>query len=249
MNLFKDKVVLITGAASGIGQATALAFAKEGAHIALCDIQENKGIETAKLVEKLGGTSMYIHCNISEEEHVKSMIDTVIDKWGRIDCAFNNAGIEGTPRPSHECTLQDWNKILDVNLKGTWLCMKHEIKAMLENSGGTIVNCSSIAGLVGFVDLAPYTASKHGVIGLTKTAALEYAKKNIRINAVCPGPIDTPMLERFTHNDNTEFETTDPMGRVGQPEEIAEAVLWLSSPRSSYVTGQALAIDGGWITQ
>ena len=249
MKEYKDKVVLVTGAASGIGRAAALAFAKEGAKVAVSDIQEHEAIETVKMIEKHDGTAMFVGCDVSNENNVISMIKSVVDKWGRLDCAFNNAGTEGTPAPTTECTVENWEKTINVDLKGVWLCMKYEIPEMIKLGGGTIVNCSSIAGLVGFETIPAYVASKHGVIGLTETAALEYGKQNIRVNAVCPGPIRTPMLSRFTGGDTSQFETDDPMGRVGEPEEVAEAVIWLCSNKASYVTGQALAVDGGWVSK
>jgi NAD(P)-dependent dehydrogenase (short-subunit alcohol dehydrogenase family) len=249
MENFKDKIVLVTGAASGIGRATAIAFAKEGAKVAVSDIMEHEAIETVKMIEKINGSAIFVGCEVANEGNVKAMVKSVIDKWGRLDCAFNNAGTEGTPAQTTECTVENWDKTVNTDLKGVWLCMKYEIPEMLKAGSGTIVNCSSIAGLVGFQTIPAYVASKHGVIGLTETAALEYGKENIRVNAVCPGPIRTPMLTRFTQGDESQFKAGDPMGRVGEPEEIAEAVLWLCSNKSSYVTGQALAVDGGWVSQ
>lgn len=247
MKSFENKVVIVTGASSGIGLATAKAFAREGAKVVISDINEQAGQETVKSIENESGEATFIKCDVSSEEDVKNLVDMTIQKYGRLDCAYNNAGIEGTPSSTTECSVSNWDKTINTNLKGVWLCMKYEIPAMLKNGKGSIVNCSSIAGLVGFETIPAYVASKHGVIGLTETASLEFAKQNIRVNAVCPGVIDTPMLERFTQGNEEQMAQQDPMGRVGRPEEIADSVLWLCSEKSSYVTGQAIAIDGGWV--
>lgn len=249
MKLFENKTILVTGAASGIGRSTALLFASEGANVVISDIQEKEAIQTVKLIEEKSGNATFVGCDVSSEADVKQLIDRTLNKYGSLHGAFNNAGTEGKPALTTECTLENWNKVIDIDLKGVWLCMKNEIPAMIESGGGSIVNCSSIAGLVGFETIPAYVAAKHGVIGLTQTASLEFAKDNIRVNAVCPGPIHTPMLERFTKGDDSIMAEQDPMGRVGRPEEIAEAVLWLSSPKASYVTGQMLAIDGGWVAK
>ena len=247
MKSFENKVVIVTGASSGIGLATAKAFAREGAKVVISDINEQAGEETVKDIINENGEATFIKCDVSSEEDVKNLVDSTIKKYGRLDCAYNNAGIEGTPNSTTECSVSNWDKTINTNLKGVWLCMKYEIPAMLKNGKGSIVNCSSIAGLVGFETIPAYVASKHGVIGLTETASLEFAKQNIRVNAVCPGVIHTPMLERFTQGDEEQMAQQDPMGRVGKPEEIADSVLWLCSDKSSYVTGQAIAIDGGWV--
>lgn len=247
MKTFEEKVVIVTGGGSGIGRATAIAFAQEGASVVVSDIVEKDGMETVEKIKKLNGEGYFIKCDVSSEEEVRRLVDRTLEKYGRLDCAYNNAGIEGAPCTTTECLTENWDRTIDINLKGVWLCMKYEIPAMLRKGKGSIVNCSSVAGLVGFETIPAYVASKHGVIGLTETAALEFAKKNIRVNAVCPGPIHTPMLERFTGGDETELAEQDPMGRVGRPEEIADSVLWLCSDRASYVTGQAIAIDGGWV--
>jgi NAD(P)-dependent dehydrogenase (short-subunit alcohol dehydrogenase family) len=247
MKSFENKVVIVTGASSGIGLATAKAFAREGAKVVISDINEQAGEETVKDIINENGEATFIKCDVSSEVDVKNLVDSTIKKYGRLDCAYNNAGIEGTPNSTTECSVSSWDKTINTNLKGVWLCMKYEIPAMLKNGKGTIVNCSSIAGLVGFETIPAYVASKHGVIGLTETASLEFAKQNIRVNAVCPGVIHTPMLERFTQGDEEQMAQQDPMGRVGKPEEIADSVLWLCSDKSSYVTGQAIAIDGGWV--
>lgn len=247
MDTFKNKVVIVTGSGSGIGRATAIAFAKEGAKVVVSDIHEQDGEETVNLIKASNGEAYFIKCDVSSEPEVKNLVDKTVEKYGKLDCAYNNAGIEGKPCTTIECSTDNWDRTINTNLKGVWLCMKYEIPAMLKNGKGSIVNCSSIAGLVGFETIPAYVASKHGVIGLTETAALEFAKQNVRVNAVCPGAIHTPMLERFTQGEEEEMAEQDPMGRVGKPEEIADSVLWLCSDKSSYVTGQAIAIDGGWV--
>ncbi len=249
MKTFKNKTIIVTGAASGIGRATALAFADEGANVIVADVQEREAIETVKMIDDRGGVGLFVGCDVSKEADVKNMVERTLEKFGRLDGAFNNAGTEGTPAPITECTMENWDKTVNTDLKGVWLSMKHEIPALLKSGGGAIVNCSSIAGLVGFATIPAYVASKHGVIGLTETAALEYAKEGIRVNAVCPGAIHTPMLERFTQGNDEAMAKMDPMGRIGEPEEIAQTVLFLMSPKASYITGQSLAVDGGWVSQ
>jgi NAD(P)-dependent dehydrogenase (short-subunit alcohol dehydrogenase family) len=249
MTSFLNKVVLITGAGSGIGRATALAFAREGAKVVVSDFNSDRGLTTLEEIQKLNQEGIFIECDVSKEDQVKNLIDKTVEAFGGLDYAYNNAGIEGKPSSIIDCSMENWNQIIDTNLKGVWLCMKYEIPAMLKKGKGSIVNCSSIAGLVGFDQIAPYVASKHGVIGLTESASLEFARKNIRINSVCPGAIHTPMLDRFTGGHEEKMASQDPMGRVGQPEEVAESVLWLCSDKASYVTGEKLTIDGGWVAQ
>lgn len=247
MKSFENKVIIVTGAGSGIGRATAIAFAQEGAKVVVSDFHEQEGQETVSQIRSLGAEAYFIKCDVSQESQVKELVEKTIQKYGRLDCAYNNAGIEGAPSSTVECSSENWDRTIDTNLKGVWLCMKYEIPEMLKHGKGSIVNCSSIAGLVGFETIPAYVASKHGVIGLTETAALEFAKKNIRVNAVCPGAIHTPMLDRFTQGEEQQMANQDPMGRIGRPEEIAESVLWLCSDKASYVTGQSLAVDGGWV--
>lgn len=247
---FKNKVAIVTGGSFGIGRAAAVAFAKKGAKVAVVDwIEDN---ETLNLIKALGGDAIFIKCNVSNTTDVKSMVENTISTFGQLDYAFNNAGIEGTTAITHECTEENWDKTISVNLKSIWLCMKYQIPEMQKNNKGVIINCASIAGLVGFPGLPAYVASKHGIIGLTKSTALEYAKLGIRVNAVCPGAIKTPMIDRLTGNKKEveeQFEAMEPIGRLGEPEEVANAVLWMCSDEASFVTGHALAVDGGWVAQ
>lgn len=247
---FKNKVALVTGASSGIGRATAIAFAKKGAKVIIVDWIENN--ETLNLVKELGSEAVFIKCDVSKITDVKVMVEKAIAQFGQIDYAFNNAGIEGTQANTWDCTEENWDKTIAVNLKGIWLCMKHEIPQMIKQGKGVIVNCASVAGLVGFAGLPAYVASKHGVVGLTKTAALECAKLGIRVNVVCPGVIQTPMIDRLTGKAKEaieQFTGLEPIGRFGLPEEIANAVIWLCSDDASFVTGHAMAVDGGFVTQ
>lgn len=247
---FKNKVAIVTGSSFGIGRATAVAFAKKGAKVAVVDWVEDS--ETINLIKSLGGEAIFIKCDVSNTADVKSMVEKTIATFGRLDYAFNNAGIEGSNGTTHECTEENWDKTIGVNLKGVWLCMKHEIPEILKQGKGVIINCASIAGLVGYTGLPAYVASKHGIIGLTKTSALEYAKQGIRVNAVCPGAIKTPMIDRITGNKKEveeQFAGLEPLGRLGQPEEVANAVLWMCSDEASFVTGHAMAVDGGWVAQ
>jgi NAD(P)-dependent dehydrogenase (short-subunit alcohol dehydrogenase family) len=249
MALYENKVVIVTGASTGIGRATAIAFAQAKARVVLADVNEKEALDVVEIINSEQGDAIFVKCDVSIENDVNNLVKKTLEKYGRLDCAFNNAGIEGEPGNTEESSSLNWDKTIDINLKGVWLCMKYEIPAMLKNGKGVIVNCSSIAGLVGFETLPAYVASKHGVIGLTRTAALEFAGKNLRINAVCPGVIQTPMLERFTKGDTELMRAQIPMGRIGRAEEIAEVVLWLCSDKSSYMTGQAIAVDGGWVAR
>lgn len=249
---FAGKVAFVTGASSGIGRATALAFAREGARVVAADVQVEGGAETARAIEAAGGEALFVKCDVSRDDDVRAALDRTVASFGRVDCAFNNAGIEGRQAPTADCSDENWDRVIGVNLKGVWLCMRRQIPLMLRQGGGAIVNCSSVAGLVGFPGIPAYVASKHAVVGLTKSAALEYAKSNIRINAVCPGVIRTPMIERFTHGEariREQLAEGEPVGRVGEPQEVAEAVLWLCCDGASFVTGHALAVDGGWVAQ
>ncbi|OAB27199.1 NAD(P)-dependent dehydrogenase, short-chain alcohol dehydrogenase family [Flavobacterium fryxellicola] len=247
---FKNKVVIVTGGSSGIGKASALAFAKKGAKIAVVDWKENK--EVIALIKELGGDALFIKCDVSKTEDVKAMVAKTIATFGRLDYAFNNAGIEGTSAPTYACSEENWDKTIGINLKGIWLCMKYEIPEIRKQGKGVIINCSSVAGLVGFPGLPAYVASKHGVVGLTKTAALECALLGIRINVICPGVIQTPMIDRLTGKNKEaieQFTGLEPLGRFGLPEEIANSVVWMCSDEASFVTGHAMVVDGGFVAQ
>jgi NAD(P)-dependent dehydrogenase (short-subunit alcohol dehydrogenase family) len=252
MATMQGKVAMVTGASAGIGRAAALAFAREGAQVALADVDVERGELASAEVTALGVESVFIPTDVSDGASVADLVRGTVDRFGRLDFAFNNAGIEGSQAPTADCTIENWNRTIAVNLTGVFLCMREEIPRMLDHGGGVIVNNSSVAGLVGFAGIPAYTASKHGILGLTKTAALEYAAQGIRVNAVCPGVIDTEMITRFTHGDATAADQllmTEPVGRLGEPSEIADAVIWLCSERSSFVTGHALAVDGGFVVR
>jgi NAD(P)-dependent dehydrogenase (short-subunit alcohol dehydrogenase family) len=247
---FKNQVALVTGGSFGIGRSTAVAFAKRGANVVIVDWMEDKEQTTLNFIKKEGSEGLFIQCDVSQPGDVKAMIEKVIETFGRLDFAFNNAGIEGVQAAVHECTEENWDKTMAVNLKGVWLCMKEEISQMRKQGKGAIINCASIAGLAGFVNLPAYTASKHGIIGLTKVAALENAILGIRVNAVCPGVVHTKMLDRITKEDKEiekKYIALEPVGRMGEPDEIAEAVVWLSSDAASFVTGHSMVVDGGFM--
>lgn len=248
--IFKDKVIIITGSTFGIGKSTAIAFANRGAKVVFSARSEDE--DTNKIIKKNGDNAIFVKCDVSNEEDVKNLVAKTISHYGRLDFAFNNAGISGTPAPATDCTNDNWNNTININLKGIWFCMKHQIPEMLKIGGGSIVNNASIGGLVGFPGMPAYVASKHGVVGLTKNVALDYAKQGIRVNSVCPGAIHTKMIDRFTDGDPKVFDkfaAAKPMGRVGQPEEVAETVVFLCSNAASFITGQAIAIDGGMTVQ
>ncbi|HEV8036843.1 SDR family oxidoreductase [Yoonia sp.] len=256
MGLVTDKVALVTGGAAGIGRATAKTFAAEGAKVVVSDVNQEGGAETVRMIEKAGGTALFVAADVSKKADVSDLIAKTVAAYGRLDCAVNNAGIEGKIAPFAAQSEENFDAIIGVNLKGTFLCLQAEIAAMLETGGGTIVNLSSIAGLIGFSGLSPYVASKHGVIGLTKNVALEYATSGIRVNAVCPGGVDTRMLDSLAEQATSGAQSsTDmmaplhPMGRIGTPQEIADLIVWLSSPRAGFITGTAIPIDGGYVAQ
>ncbi len=236
----------------GIGRATALAFAREGAKVAVADLNVVGGEETVQLVTAAGGDAFFVQADVSQAAAVEAMVSKTVETYGRLDYAHNNAGVEGVLTRTAEHTEEDWEPVIRINLKGVWLCMKYEIQQMLSQGGGAIVNTASVAGLVGFRYGPAYVASKHGVNGLTKTAALEYAKAGIRVNAVCPGVIKTPMFERGVQKNprlEERFATVHPIGRIGKPEEIGRAVVWMCSEAASFVTGIQMPVDGGFVAQ
>ena len=254
MNKEKEekRAVIVTGGAKGIGRAAALAFAEQCSRVAVADVEEQEGKETVEMIREKGEEAIFIHTDVSSHEQVKTMVDKTVDTFGRLDCAFNNAGIEGEQSKTAEGTIENWNRVVGINLTGVWMCMKYEIPRMLENGGGSIVNMASVAGRVGFPNIPAYTATKHGVNGLTKTAALEYATDNIRVNAVCPGVIHTEMIDRFTGGDEEamkQMAEMQPVGRMGKPEEVAAAVIWLCSEEASFITGHPLVVDGGFVAR
>jgi len=246
----QNKVALITGGTSGIGRETAVLFAKAGAKVVITGRREAEGNETIQLVRAAGGAGLFVKSDVAKAADVQSAIQKTVDKFGRLDIAFNNAGIEGQWKPIIQQTEEDWDTVIDINLKGTWLCLKYEIQQMLkQGGGGAIVNMSSVAGLMGSAGAAVYVASKHGVIGLTRNAALECSAQGIRVNAVCPAVIETAMAERaFADPEvNKRVLAMHPLGRFGKSMEIAEAVLWLSSDKSSFMTGHYITLDGGML--
>ena len=245
---FAGKVAFVTGAANGIGRAAALAFAREGVSLVVADILERGNQETARMIEQIGGRALAVKCDVSRHHDVKAALDKTVETFGHLDFAFNNAGVEQPITPAADLTEEEWNRIVDINLRGVFLCMKYEIPLMLRQGGGAIVNTSSGAGVKGIAGQAAYCAAKFGIVGLTKAAALDYAKSNIRVNAVCPGIIETPMMDRFsggTPEGRERVIAQEPVGRMGKPEEISAAVVWLCSDAAAFVVGHAMIIDGG----
>jgi NAD(P)-dependent dehydrogenase (short-subunit alcohol dehydrogenase family) len=250
--LLENKVVLVTGGGSGIGRATSLLLAKQGAKVMIADYVPESAERTVKLIKDAGGNANCIAADVSMPQQVEAMVAKTVEVYGRLDGAFNNAGIEGKMADTVEYPEETFDRIMAINLKGVWLCMRAEIPQMLKTGGGAIVNTASGAGLVGVPMLSAYNASKHGVVGLTKTAALEYAQKNIRVNCVCPGLINTPMVARMIDSggmNEQESVAAEPVRRMGRPEEIGEGVVWLLSDAASFVTGHSMSIDGGYVAQ
>ncbi len=248
----KDKVAMVTGAGSGIGRATALAYAREGAKVVVADINSPSAQETVNRIQGAGGAAIGVRCDVTNAQDVRALIDHTLDAFGRLDCAYNNAGIEG-PMFSIDAYDEDaFDQVIAVNLKGIWLCMKHEVRAMLQSGRGVVVNAGSVVSTLGQPKMAAYVASKHAVLGLTRSAALEYADRGLRFNAVCPAIVATPMLDRFTGGDEKIAQSLTinyPIKRILRAEEVAEAVVWLSSDATSYLNGHALMLDGGFSIQ
>ena len=250
----EGKTALVTGGGSGIGRAASLAYAKDGARVVVADVNVEGGEETVQLIKETGGEAILVHADVSKPEDTQTMVAQAVETFGSLDCAFNNAGIGGGKERhlTADYLEDDWDRVMSINLKGVWLCMKAEIPQMLKQGKGAIVNTASIAGLVGLSGTVAYVAAKHGVTGLTKAAAMEYAKSGIRVNAVCPGYIQTPLVQGiFDEIDGyrERVASRHPMDRLGEPEEIAQAVLWLSSDSASFVTGHNMAVDGGYVAQ
>jgi NAD(P)-dependent dehydrogenase (short-subunit alcohol dehydrogenase family) len=245
----QGKIALVTGDTSGIGRETAVLFAKAGANVVVAGRRDPEGEQTIKLIRENGGDGLFVRTDVSKPSDVESVIQKTVERFGRLDVAFNNAGVEGVLAPIIRQSEEDFDRTIAINLKGVWLCLKYEIRQMLKQGGGAIVNMASTTGLVGAVGAAAYSASKHGVIGLTKTAALETAKSSIRVNAVCPSFTETPMADRIFRTPAVRkyLLSGHPVGRFGKPSEIAEAVLWMCSDRASFMTGQSLVLDGGFL--
>src|SRR3954454_10215460 len=252
-NHFAGKVAFVTGGASGIGRAGGPAVARQGASVVVADVSDQGNQETARLIEDQGGRALAVRCDVTRADEVRAALDKTMEVFGRLDAAFNNAGIEPKkPAPTADYDEDEWNRIIDIDLRGVFLCMKYEIPLILKQGGGAIVNTSSGAGVIGIKGSPAYTAAKHGVIGLTRAAPLDYAAQNLRVNAVCPGYIDTPMMGRFTGGTaegRAKVIAEEPVGRMGTPEEIANAVLWLCSDAAGFMVGHAMVVDGGQTVQ
>jgi len=252
MRRFEGKVALVTGGGSGIGRATSLAFANEGAKVVIDDINVEGGEETLAMVKRAGGEAIFVKANVSKATEVEPLVQKAIDTYGRLDCAYNNAGVGEPLKRVHKTSEDNWDRVMATNLKGVYLCMKYEIPHMLKQGKGAIVNTSSLAGLKGLSGQAAYVASKHGVVGLTKSAAIEYATLGIRINCICPGVINTPLIApNMKDRPHVEkgYIDMEPIGRLGKPEEIASAVLWLCSDEASFAIGSIFSVDGGVVAR
>ena len=246
---FKGQVALVTGAASGMGLATAKAFAEAGASVVLADVNKKAVEKVAHSLKEEGYRILAVTCDVSKEDQVKAMVEKTVEEFGRLDAAYNNAGVNSLMTDTADLSSDEYNRVMDIDLRGIWLCMKYELQQMRKQEGGAIVNCSSLGGLVGNAGRAAYHAAKHGVLGLTKSAAIEYASRGIRINAICPGTIETPMVRQMVNSSDLSREVCArlaPIGRLGTEKEIADVVLWLCSSMSTYVIGQSIAVDGGY---
>ncbi len=247
------KSAIITGAASGIGRAAALVFAREGARVIVADVSEDGGRQTVEIVRDKGGEAQFFRCDVARAADADALVAAAVKAYGRLDCAFNNAGIAGTQRKTADYEEDEWDRVMAINLKGVWLCLRAEIRQFVaQRSSGAIVNTASAAGLVASHSMPAYTAAKHGVVGLTKCAALEYARAGIRINDVCPGVVDTPLVAGMIAQQPklaSRLDQVEPVGRKARPEEIAEAVVWLCSDAASFVTGASISVDGGLTAQ
>ena len=251
MPLFDGQVVIVTGGGSGIGQAACHLYAREGARVVVSDVDEKGGMETVEAIRGMNGDAIFVRADVSKPEDCEAMVASALEQFGRLDIAFNNAGIGGESAVTADYSLEGWQKVIDINLSGVFYCMKYEIPAMLTAGGGAIVNMASILGMVAFENSSAYVAAKHGVVGLTKNAAVEYAKQGLRINAVGPAFIRTPLIAGIEENEQARdlLVSLHPLGRLGEAEEVAEAVIWLSSQKASFITGAYYPIDGGYLAR
>lgn len=251
MSDLDGKVALVTGAASGIGRSTAELYAREGARVIVSDVDESGGSETVRIIEEGGGEASFVRADVSDPSSCEELVRSTLDRFGRLDCACNNAGIGGESNPTGAYSIEGWQKVIEINLSGVFYCMRHQIPAMIAGGGGSIVNMASILGQVGFATAPAYVAAKHGVLGLTKSAAIEYAEQGLRVNAIGPAFIRTPLIESLENDPDTNkmLLSLHPMGRLGEPSEVAELVVWLSSDKASFVTGSYYAVDGGYLSR